>query len=222
MSSTKSRISSGPTKAGTHHSSKAQRSRRRSLYFGMNLACRVGEIVFQCRLAPVVISKRVWIEASLWWIKMEFERQYVEFGGKEVCHQDRRNAWCRVKWSKGVLMLMQNEIEGRKSRPRSADGDCRSAYAAELRINAEQRRMGRKAKSLEWNRGPPDRGWGGDSGAPIFEEERGQKRQYRAQNEISKRQSRLRRSEGIEERRWGLRSTGVLWRPPTGMEERRL
>jgi hypothetical protein len=42
---------------------------------------------------------------------------------------------------------------------------------------------------------------------PILEEECGQKRQYGALNEISQDQSRLRRAEGIEERRRGLRST---------------
>jgi hypothetical protein len=40
---------------------------------------------------------------------------------KKLRHQDRRSV-C-VKWAKGVLMVMQNEIEGCKSRPRSVDGD---------------------------------------------------------------------------------------------------
>jgi hypothetical protein len=46
-------------------------------------AWRVGEIEFQCRLARFVISKRVGIEVSLRSIKMEFESQYDEFGGKQ-------------------------------------------------------------------------------------------------------------------------------------------
>jgi hypothetical protein len=40
----------------------------------------------------------------------------------------------------------------------------RSVYAAEQPIHAEQRRTGMEVKSLEWNRGAPNRGWGGDWG----------------------------------------------------------
>jgi len=57
MSSTKSPISSGPTKEGTYNSSLVQRSWRSSLYFRMIRAWQVGEIEFQCHLAQFVISK---------------------------------------------------------------------------------------------------------------------------------------------------------------------
>jgi len=92
----------------------------------------------------------------------------------------------------------------------------RSAYAAEQPIHAEQRQKGREVKSLEWNRGAPNRGWGGDWGAPIVEEERGQKRQYGVRNEISQHQSRQRRAEEIEEGRWGLRSPYYSGQAPLG------
>jgi len=59
MSSTTSRISSGPTKAGTHNSSMAQRSWRRSLYLLIIRTWRVAEIEFQRRLARFVISNKV-------------------------------------------------------------------------------------------------------------------------------------------------------------------
>jgi hypothetical protein len=44
-------------------------------------------------------------------------------GEKEVHHQGRRIACCHVRRSKGVLLVMPNEIEGCKSRPRIADMD---------------------------------------------------------------------------------------------------
>jgi hypothetical protein len=44
-------------------------------------------------------------------------------GAKEVRHLERSSALCRMKWSRGVLMVMENEIEGRKFRARSADRD---------------------------------------------------------------------------------------------------
>jgi len=219
MSSTKSPISSGPTNAGTHNSSTAQRSWRRSLYFWMIQAWQVGEIEFQCRLARFVISKRVGIEVSLRWSKMEFERQYDEFGGKRgappgeeecqmSCEVVNGSADGDAQWNWGVQIQAKERRWG-----------LRSAYAAEQPIHAEQRQTGREVKSLEWNRGTPNRGWGGDWGAPILEEERGQKRQYGALNGISKHQSRLRRAEGIKERWRGLRSADGDWGVPTGIEE---
>ena len=147
MSSTKSPISSGPTNAGTHNSSTAQRSWRRSLYFWMIQAWQVGEIEIQCRLARFVISKRVGMEVILWWIKMEFERQYDEFEGKRGAPPGRRRAWCRVRWSRGVLMVMQNEIEGRKSRPRSADGDWGAPMqrSSPSMLSRDERKGGKKS-----------------------------------------------------------------------------
>jgi len=124
MSSTKSPISSVPTNAGTLYSSTAQRSWRHSMYFRKIRTWWVAEIEFQWRLAAFVISKRVGIEVGLRWIKMEFERQYDEFGGKRGAPLGKEKCLMScVRWARAVLMVMQNQIEGRKSRPRSADRD---------------------------------------------------------------------------------------------------
>jgi len=76
-------------------------------------------------------SNDVWLD--LWYLKgfelrlacgerkPSLKGNIMNSGEKEVRHQERRSAWCRVRWSRGVLM--QNGIEGRKSRPRSDDGD---------------------------------------------------------------------------------------------------
>jgi len=76
-------------------------------------------------------SNVVWLD--LWYLKglelrlacgeskWTLKGNMMNSGEKEVHHQERRSAWCRVRWSRGVLM--QNEIEGCKSRPKSADGD---------------------------------------------------------------------------------------------------
>ena len=56
MSSTPSSISSGPTKAGTHHSSMAQITWRCSLFLLIICTWQVAEIEFQCHLAWFVIS----------------------------------------------------------------------------------------------------------------------------------------------------------------------
>jgi hypothetical protein len=56
MSSRLYPISSGPTKAGTHNSSMAQRSWRCSFYLVSIRSRRVDEMEFQCRLAHFVIS----------------------------------------------------------------------------------------------------------------------------------------------------------------------
>ena len=105
MLSTKSPISSGLTHAGIHNSWTVQRSWRRSLYFRMIRAWRVGEIEFQCCLARFVISKRFGIEVSLqvnqngdwkaiWWIR-----------GKERCAT--RKEECLIWWARGVLIVMK-------------------------------------------------------------------------------------------------------------------
>ena len=56
MSATTSPILSGPTNAGTHNSSTAQRSWRPSLYLQIIRTWRVAEIEFHSRLARFVIS----------------------------------------------------------------------------------------------------------------------------------------------------------------------
>jgi len=65
------------------------------------------------------------LELRLAWgeSKWSLKGNMMDSGEKDVRHQKRRSAWCCVRWSTWVLMVMQNEIEGRKSRPRSADGD---------------------------------------------------------------------------------------------------
>jgi len=108
-------------------------------------------------------------------------------------------------------MVMQNEIEGRKSRPRSADGDWGAPMqrsSPSILSSAE-----RGGKEWVWNEIEAHR-------IKVEEgiEERGQKWQYRALNEISQPQSRLRRAEGIEDRRRGLRSAYYRGRAPVGGE----
>jgi len=58
MSCTTSPISLGPTNAGTHNSSTAQRSWRRSLYLPIIRTWQVAEIEVQCHLAQFVISNK--------------------------------------------------------------------------------------------------------------------------------------------------------------------
>jgi len=125
MSTTISAIPSGPTNAGTHYSSTAQRSWRGSLYFRMIRTWRVGEIEFQNRLARFVISK--WLELrgllagnqngvwmAIWWIWWK-ERCATRKGGVP-------DVECRVgKGSADVDWGAQNVIDGSKSRPRRAN-----------------------------------------------------------------------------------------------------
>jgi len=108
MSCTKSPIPSGSTNAETHNSSTAQRSWRRPLYFWMIWVWQVGEIEFQCHLARFVISKGFAIEVSSRWIKIEFERQYDEFGGKRGAPAGKEECLIScVRWARGVLMVME-------------------------------------------------------------------------------------------------------------------
>jgi len=189
MSSTKSPISSGPTNAGTNNSSTAQRCWRRSQYFQMIWAWRVGEIEFECHLARFVISKRLELRLARSELKWSLKGNRMNSGGKEVRHNERRSVWCGVlgrQWEcwwrwRGAEWNWRVQIQAKEHRRGS-----RSAYPAEQPIRAEQRRKGREAKCLEWNRGAPNRGRGGDWVAPILEDERGQTRQYGAQNDISK------------------------------------
>jgi hypothetical protein len=58
MSSSTSRISSGPTNVGTHKSSTAQGSWRRFLDLLIIRSWRVAQIDFQCRLAQFRISNK--------------------------------------------------------------------------------------------------------------------------------------------------------------------
>ena len=108
MSSTKSPISSGPTNAGTHNSSTAQRGWRRSLYFQMIPAWRVGEIEFQCHLARFVISK--WLEFRLASSesKWSLKGKYDEFVGKRGAPPGKEECllWSS-RWARGVPMLME-------------------------------------------------------------------------------------------------------------------
>jgi len=100
----------------------------------------------------------------------------------------------------------------------------KGAYPAQQPIHAEQRRKGRYVKSLEWNRVTPNRGRGGDWGAPALEEERRQTRWDGALNGISRRQSRQSSTDGDwgapiieEEHHWG--EGGVCSSPPCVIDE---
>jgi len=137
----------------------------------------------------------------------------TNLGGNEVRHQERRSAWCGVRGGQGECWWWWRSAEwnwGAKIQAKERRRGLRSAYPAEQPFHAEQRWQGREITSLEWNRGAPIRGRGGDRGAPILEEERREKRQYGVLNEISKRYSRLRSADGnwgapiiVEEHHWG-------------------
>jgi len=58
MSYTPSPITPGPTKAGTHNSSMAQRSWRHFWYLPIIRTWQVDEIEFECRLARFVTSNK--------------------------------------------------------------------------------------------------------------------------------------------------------------------
>jgi len=142
-------------------------------------------------------------------------------GENEVPHQERSSAWCGVRGGQGECWWCWRSAEwngGAKIQTKERWRGLRSAYPAEQPINAEQRWTGRDVTSLEWNRGGSIRGRGRDWGAPILEEERREKRQYGALNEIWKRHSRLRSADWdwgpsiiAEEYHWG--GGGVSSRP---------
>jgi len=98
MSSTLSPISSGPTKAGTHNSSTAQRSWRHSLYLLIIHSWPVDEMQFQCSLARFVISNTGVMRCSL------AENQNGDMRGNmihsdekwEQLPDDKRSARCGV------------------------------------------------------------------------------------------------------------------------------
>ena len=98
MSSSKPPISSGPTNAETPNSSMAQRRWRRSMYFRMIRAWRVGEIEFQCHLAWFVISK--WLELRLAHGELEWSLK-GNMLNSEVRSKERRSAWCGVLGGQG-------------------------------------------------------------------------------------------------------------------------
>jgi len=149
-------------------------------------------------------SSYVWL--NLWYLKglelrlacgeskWSLKGNMMNLRGKVMRHQERRSAWCGVRGGQGECWWWSSEewnwgaqIEAKERRR-----GLRSTYPAEQPIQAEQGQKGREVKSLEWNGGAPNRGWGVDVGAPILEEECRQKRQYGALNETSKHQSRLR------------------------------
>jgi len=107
MSSTKSPIPSGPTNAGTHNSSTAQRSWWRSLFFRMIPAWQVGEIEFQCRLARFVICKRLELRLASGESQWGLKCKYDEFGGKWGAPSGKEEClmWS-LRWARGVLMVM--------------------------------------------------------------------------------------------------------------------
>ena len=107
MSSTKSPISSGPTNARTHKSAMARMSWRRSLYYRMIPAWRVGGIQFQCRSARFVISERLELRLARGESKWGLKGKYDEFGGKRGAPsgKDQCLMWS-LRWARGVLMVM--------------------------------------------------------------------------------------------------------------------
>jgi len=132
---------------------------------------------------------------------------------KEVRHQEGRSAWCGVWGGQGEYWWWWRSAEwnwGAQIQAEECPQEWRSTYPA------EQPQKGREVKSMEWNRGAPSRGWGGDSGVPILEKERGQNMQFGALNEILKSQCRLRSAYGVwgasitaDEHHWGGGGGGV-------------
>jgi len=105
----------------------------------------------------------------------------INVGSKEVRHQERRSTWCGVQGGQGECWWWWRSAEwnwGAQIQAKQRWQGLRSAYPAEHPIHAEQPihpelcQKGREVKSVEWNSGTPNRGWGGDWGALILEEER--------------------------------------------------
>jgi len=144
--------------------------------------------------------------------------------GKEVLHQERRSAWCGVEGGQGEWWWWWRSAEWNwgaqiQAKERLSSGAAHLCWASP---------KWRVVKSLKWNRSAPDRGRGGDWGAPIRQEERQPRggaptvMHYGALNEISKRQSRLRSAHGdwwapitVEENHGG----GVWSSPPCVTDE---
>jgi len=144
----------------------------------------------------------------------------------EVCHQERKCAWCGVLRGQGGCWWWWRRVEwnwGEQRQAKKRRRGLRSAYPAEQPIHANQRQKGREERSLELNRGASDRGRGGGWWAPILVEKSRQGRQYGALNHLSKRQCRLRSAN----RDWGApllaekhhRGGGVWSSPPCVLDE---
>jgi len=161
--------------------------------------------------------------------KWSFKCCMMNSGGKQVGYQERRSAWCGVRggqgecwwWWRSAEWNWRAQIQAKKRRR-----GLISAYPAKQPIYAEQRQKGRKAKSLEWNRGAPNQGWGGDWGASVPEDVLGQKKQYGALNKLSKHQSKLHSAKvnqevpiHTEDHQRQLWSANRDWAAPMGIEE---
>jgi len=146
----------------------------------------------------------------------------TNLGENEVRHQERISAWCGVWGGQGECWWWWRSAEwnwGGKIQATERRPGLSSANPAEQPIHAEQCWKGREVISLKWKRGNPIWGRGGDWGAPILEEERRDKTQCGALNEISKHQSSLRSADGdwgvpiiAEVHHWG---EGGGWSSPT-------
>jgi len=111
-------------------------------------------------------------------LKWRLKGNMMNSGEREVRHQERNSTWCGVQggqgenwwWWRSVGWNWRVQIQAKERRQ-----GFRRAYPVEQPNQTEQHRMGREAKSLEWNGDALNRGWGGDWWVSILAEKRRQK-----------------------------------------------
>jgi len=101
---------------------------------------------------------------------MEFERQYDEFGRKRNTPPGKEECLMSCEVVKGSADGDAESNWRAQIQAKERQWGLRSAYAAELPMDAEQWQTGRELTNLEWNRCALNLGWGGDWGAPILED----------------------------------------------------
>jgi len=72
----------------------------------------------------------------------------------EVCHQQRRSAWCRVRGRQEEYWWWWRSAEwnwGVQTQAKERWWGLRSAYAADQPIQGEPRQKVTEVKSIEWN-----------------------------------------------------------------------
>jgi len=114
-------------------------------------------------------------------IKYSLKGSMMNSGKNKMRHQERRSAWCGVQGGQREWWWWWRSVEWNWGAPIQAKERLSSGAAYLFWASPK----GREGKSLEWNRGAPD--WG--RGVPT-------EMQYGALNKISKRQSRLRSTDG--------------------------
>jgi len=101
MTSGKSPITWRLTNAGRPNSFTGQRSWRHFLIFQIIHPWQVGEIEFQCRLAPFVISRWLELRVACGESKRSLNSNTMNAREKAVRYQQRRSAWYGVQGGQG-------------------------------------------------------------------------------------------------------------------------